>query len=52
MDFPMDFWLFRKCFVNVLLKVITNLKFYKCCFIKEAFLYHRMMSCALKKTTG
>ncbi len=27
MDFPMDFWLFWICFIDVLFKVITNVKF-------------------------
>ncbi len=27
MDFPMDFWLFWMCFINVLFKVITILNF-------------------------
>jgi hypothetical protein len=25
MDFPMDFWLFWMCYINVLFKTITNL---------------------------
>jgi hypothetical protein len=40
MDFPMDFWLILMCVINVLLKVITNLKFYKCCFIKDDLQKH------------
>ncbi len=31
----LEFWLIRMCFINVLFKVITNLKFYKKCFIKD-----------------
>jgi hypothetical protein len=34
MDFPIDFWMFYICFINVLFKVITNFKFNKYCFIK------------------
>jgi hypothetical protein len=34
MYFTMGFWLFRMCFINVLFKIITNLKFYKHCFNK------------------
>jgi hypothetical protein len=34
MDFPMDFWLFSMYFINVLFKIITNLKFDKRYFIK------------------
>ncbi len=32
--FPMDFWLFYICFINVSVKVFTNFKFYKHCFIQ------------------
>ncbi len=39
-DFPMDFWLFLMCFINVLFKVITNLKFYNRCFIKDNLQKH------------
>jgi hypothetical protein len=35
MDFPMDFWLLRMWFNYVLFKFVTNLKFYKPCFIKD-----------------
>ncbi len=38
--FSMNFWLFWMCFINVLFKVITNLKFYKRCFIKDDLLKH------------
>ncbi len=31
----MDFLLFWMCFNNVLFKVVTKIKFYKCCFIKD-----------------
>ncbi len=37
MDFPRDFWLFEMCFINVLFKVIINLKFYKHFLSSEAF---------------
>ncbi len=30
-----EFWLFLMCFIYVLVKVITDLKFYKRCFIKD-----------------
>ncbi len=40
MDFPMAFWLFWMSFINVLFKVITNLKFYKRCFIKDYLQKH------------
>ncbi len=53
MAFLMDFWSFCMCFMNVLFKAISNLKFYKCCFIKEDLhKYHRMVSCAPKKSIG
>ncbi len=35
MDFPMDFWLFWMCFIDVLFKFITNLKFYKLFFYQR-----------------
>jgi hypothetical protein len=35
MDFPMEIWLSGMFFIDVLFKVITNLKFYKRCFIKD-----------------
>ncbi len=40
-------------FINVLFKVITNLKFYKRCFIKDYLQKHffpMMVSCAPKKS--
>ncbi len=59
MDFPMDFWLFHICFINVLFKVITGTNFqFDICFIKdylwnlEAYLNHMMVSCAPKKSIG
>jgi hypothetical protein len=36
----MDYCWFCMCFINVLLKVINNLKFYKCCFMKVPFQKH------------
>ncbi len=36
----MDFWLFCMCFINILFKIITNPKFYNCCFIKEDLQKH------------
>jgi hypothetical protein len=48
------FFLFLMCFIYVLFIVITNLKFYKRCFIKDDlqkhFFYHRKVPCALKKS--
>ncbi len=35
MDFPMEFFVVLNVFINVLFKVITNLNFYKHCFIKD-----------------
>jgi hypothetical protein len=41
MDFPMDFWLFLICFINVLFKFINNFKFdKKRCFIKDYLWKH------------
>ncbi len=40
MDFPIDIWLFWICFINVMIKVITNLKFYKHSFIKDYIQKH------------
>jgi hypothetical protein len=40
MDFPMDFWLFSMCFINVLFEVITNFKFDKCYFLKDYLCKH------------
>ncbi len=40
MDFPMDFWLIWMCFINVLFNIITNLKFYKRCVIKDNLQKH------------
>ncbi len=37
MDFHMEFWLFCLCCINVLFKVISNLKFYKRCLAKMTF---------------
>ncbi len=46
MDFSMDFWLFCLCFINVLFKVITNLKFCKRCFVTSIVVYLEGDLCA------
>ncbi len=37
MDFPMDFWLFWICFIDVLFKVITNLNLTNAVFSQNSF---------------
>jgi hypothetical protein len=40
MEFSMDYCLFGMCFIHVLFEVITILKFYKHCFIKDDLQKH------------
>ncbi len=40
MDFPMGFWLFLICFINVLFEVINNYKSDKLCFVKDYLWKH------------
>jgi hypothetical protein len=40
MDFAKDFWLFEMSFIIVLFKLITKVKFYKHCFIKDNLQKH------------
>ncbi len=49
MDFSTDFWFFWMYLINVFYKVITNLKFYKRCFIKDYF--HKDFFTKYKKTS-
>ncbi len=40
MDFPMGFWLFLICFINVFFEAITNYKSDKLCFVKDYIWKH------------
>ncbi len=51
MDFPMDFWLFWMCFVNVLFNLYLQRMFYQR-RPSEAFLYHRIVSCVHSPHVG